>query len=1184
MLKFFNKIKNMNNKEINVAKKDSIYIINKIKHKPLLIEYIFSYSKNRPYILFDLISTDKFLKRSLKKTFENSQRENELTKDLNKNIINYISYRKIYEKLPISINMTENDLLKENNQLNKIIKKKKYKPFFENESIKSFINNKKNFKDTKLLINLIIIFFNHNYRNIVHKILETLLIRQEKEEKEYYRWSGGWHYEKDYFGGRKYTLRNKKEVFENYLTSISLENNLFNKLIEEELNLRKEEKKFKKLIKPFDYYEYCLHPNKVFYYYLQTAEKENEVEKILEIIFMVYEDYFKFLNKSEFEFYNYPYITKKYRKSCIKKAKENMEKNGLKIFEKNKKLSIVEKILRPYLDKSDKYKLQKGDIINFCFEYFSTLDIFLLYNLPIRLGEAEEKEEVFEYLDEKYFNYLQKYNIKQMIKLICIIDRYKYCEYISNINYAYISELHFVLYTEVDELFMFNDLPISDLYKMFVTYFITIKNFENIKTISFGDEFLMNKNQFISYNDEYYQSILSYLIDQFYINNLNKKNNILEKVNLDKIIINEDNLDNIYERFKILYGFNAMFPLLKEKKILEVKYADIIENKCIKDEYSTYKIIIIDFENKILNDKLNEIKNNINNFIDKNLDTIKNKIEMVYCNNLNIKEDNININDLNIFINWPNIKEFIINNYNMPIIKNDLFQIKNNEKKDNKFNYIYLGYNINNDLIYYRNGINRITSTDILDLFNIFNNNIYKINLKYENINILYDKNQSKLEIKNLSKNIPKKKDNYYYYSLKELSDLINNKTNLSDLIIDGFDFKFDYIKNNKIKNLSINYYQEKENNKFFEYLLNLEEGDDKSKSLLEEDLNLSSKFPNLETINIGNIKNEQIFYNKLFRAYNFSNNLKQINIISFSDISLHMKNKEIKINILVLNNNKINKDKNEEDKQNIDNEYDEENEQEEEYEEEEEYENFFNDKYEDILEEENIIVTNKVKSKKRKIKTTETQEDNKILLIGKNLESYKIKEEKLYKNDIEQYLNEEKILYFKSELINSIEHYQLINQSFELINKNINQIRFKSLGYCSIFNNNKKPFISFDIKNLFIILKTEKGNIICIFLENKEKNKKGNDFYLFLNYNKVFYYKNSKKKDINEFYSNLVDKEINRKETNCFNIKLTKDILGYDLEEKFNEFTKYKNYWGGEVLNDDPNVEFIEIFKISFE
>ena len=143
-------------------------------------------------------------------------------------------------------------------------------------------------------------------------------------------------------------------MFENYLTSISINNNLFNELIEEVLILRKEEKNFKKLIKPFtSYYDYCLNPIKVFDYYLKKAEQENEVEKILEIIFMIYDDYFKFLNKNEFEFYNYPYITKKYRKSCIRKARENIEKNGLKIFEKNKKLSTTEKILRSYLNKSD---------------------------------------------------------------------------------------------------------------------------------------------------------------------------------------------------------------------------------------------------------------------------------------------------------------------------------------------------------------------------------------------------------------------------------------------------------------------------------------------------------------------------------------------------------------------------------------------------------------------------------------------------------------------------------------------------------------------------------------------------------------------------------------------------------------------------------------------------------------
>ena len=1165
----------MENKKSKESQKDKVYIINKVKHKPLILENIFSYSKNRPFILFNLIIGDKFLKSSLTKTFQKSQKKNELTKDLNINILNYISFRKIYENLTISIKNIENNLLKENNQLNSIIEKKKnYKHFFENKSILNFINNT-NIKNKELLINLIIIFFNSNYRNIVHKILEALLMRQEKEKVIDKRYSRGFYYHIRFCN---YTLSEKKRFYENYFESISVTEKQFNNLIEEQLNSYKDKTNIIKEIKPCNYYEYCLKPNLVFNYYLRQLEKENEVEKILEIIYMLYGDYFQFLDKKEFEFYNYPYITKKYRKICQKKAKENIEKNGLIIYENNKKLSIIEKILRPFLNNTGKYNLKEEDIINFCFDYFSTIDSFLLYNLPKRLKENEEND-TNEFLDEKYLNFIENYSIKQMIKLICIIDRNKYCEYINNITYPYIYELHFIMYSEIDELFMFNDLPINEIYKIFVSYFITIKNFENIKIISFGDEFLINKNQFISYNDEYYQSILGYLIDQFFVNNKNKNNNILEKINLEKIIIKEDNLDNIYEKFKILYGFNQMFPFLKDKKILELKYEIIIDNKYIKKEYNSYKIIIIDFENKILKNELNEIINKINELITKNLDSIKNNIEMIIFKNIQIKEVNINLRDSNIFINLPNLKEFIINNDEIAISNDDVFKIKENNNKNNKFNYLYLGYNKNNNLIYFRSGINKIKATDILDIFNTFNNNIYKLNLKYENINIINDKDKNKLEIINLSKNIPLNKNSCYYYSLKDFSDLIIHKNNLNSLIIDGFDFKFDDIKNTQIKNLSINYYKKNENecNKIYEYLIDLEDNDEKNILLLKEDLNLSDKFINLETISLGNIKNDKIFCNKLFKNYNFSNNLKEINIITFSNIKIDIKRKDIKINILQ-NHNSI------KETTNLENQiYEEEEEDDDEYEYDEENEDLFNDKYGDILEEENISVINCAKNKKRKIKKIKNEENNKILLVGKELETYKIKEEKLFKNDIENYLKDEKILFFKSQLINSINHYQLINQSFVLINKNIEKIKFKSLGYRSVYDD-KKSFISMNNKNLFIILKTEKGNLICVYLENSEKNKKGNDFYLILNYKKIFYYKNNKKKDDNEFFQELVDKEIKRKELNCFKIYNVNDILESDIEEEYIKCTKYENYCGQEVQNDDLVIEFIEIFKVSFE
>ena len=147
---------------------------------------------------------------------------------------------------------------------------------------------------------------------------------------------------------------------------------------------------------------------------------------------------------------------------------------------------------------------------------------------------------------------------------------------------------------------MFNNLSIKDIYSIFVTYFLSIKNYHSIKKISFGDEFLMNKNLFLLYNDEYYQSIISYLIDQFLINFISIRKNVLENINIKNIEMNVNNLNNIYEKYKIIYGFNKMFPKIENKKILELSSEDILNNYYynISDNKCTYKIIEINFNNK----------------------------------------------------------------------------------------------------------------------------------------------------------------------------------------------------------------------------------------------------------------------------------------------------------------------------------------------------------------------------------------------------------------------------------------------------------------------------------------------------------------------------------------------------------------------------------------------------------
>jgi len=108
---------------------------------------------------------------------------------------------------------------------------------------------------------------------------------------------------------------------------------------------------------------------------------------------------------------------------------------------------------------------------------------------------------------------------------------------------------------------------------------------------------------------------------------------------------------------------------------------------------------------------LKEVIININSFISNNKDIFAN-VEILSFNNFNLIYDNKENNDNNnsiktvssySFDNLPNLKEFFINNYEH--INNN--KISNNEKikiKNNNFNYLYLGYDSNNNLIFYRNG------------------------------------------------------------------------------------------------------------------------------------------------------------------------------------------------------------------------------------------------------------------------------------------------------------------------------------------------------------------------------------------------------------------------------------------------------------------------------------------------
>ena len=160
-----------------------------------------------------------------------------------------------------------------------------------------------------------------------------------------------------------------------------------------------------------------------------------------------------------------------------------------------------------------------------------------------------------------------------------------------------------------------------------------------------------------------------------------------------------------------------------------------------------------------------------------------------------------------------------------------------------------------------------------------------------ENIDIIFNSDKSILKIINLNNN---NNDNKYFSSLDNLSDFINNQNNISELIIEGFDFTFEQIRNNNVKKLSVNY-NDDNNNKLFDYKINQSYKD----YMLCEDLNLKNKFPLLEEISIGNMRDELIL-KELFKIDNFNDNLKKINLILYTDFKLtNLDDAKIEVNAI---------------------------------------------------------------------------------------------------------------------------------------------------------------------------------------------------------------------------------------------------------------------------------------------
>ena len=235
-------------------------------------------------------------------------------------------------------------------------------------------------------------------------------------------------------------------------------------------------------------------------------------------------------------------------------------------------------------------------------DYYSTLEYSILSYIP----SDYEYLNMIEIMNE---NSMTKNKINQKIKLLLIIDE----------NNFYNSKNKIISYpniTEIELLFNKENITKDNLFFKFNLFLSKIEYLENINKIIlhnkvYKNNLTENKNKIIK---EYYQCIISFLLDQIYKEeNSELKGQILLLKNVKEINVEDITFLYIYEKMKLYYCINDIFPSISRKKI------------------------------KIINNKNNELLNaniNINYYL-------TNKIFII-----NNKEEKIKLKELLLFINF----------------------------------------------------------------------------------------------------------------------------------------------------------------------------------------------------------------------------------------------------------------------------------------------------------------------------------------------------------------------------------------------------------------------------------------------------------------------------------------------------------------------------------------------------
>ena len=253
--------------KIKNRKEEYFCILNKIKHKPIILESIFALSKSRPYIIIDLITKDNLLKISLNKVFENTKKRNDLPSELNRSIDEYIIYRNrnIKDNFPYFLKNIKNNIsiLKENlNGLSKSLTKDGNK-ILESQEIEAFLKNIIAVDNKNLYIGIIEEYIDKHYTKNVRIFLSLYYSAFLKGGRKYY------YFFNNYFDNNYNYLNITEEyILNHYETLLERTTSFFNETVMKLLEQTKDNLKRKIHIEPLTFFEYCLKPNLILYNYL----------------------------------------------------------------------------------------------------------------------------------------------------------------------------------------------------------------------------------------------------------------------------------------------------------------------------------------------------------------------------------------------------------------------------------------------------------------------------------------------------------------------------------------------------------------------------------------------------------------------------------------------------------------------------------------------------------------------------------------------------------------------------------------------------------------------------------------------------------------------------------------------------------------------------------------------------